>query len=70
MNFFPEPEEGGNYAAQALHIYEKYGLQSTIVPFPTNAFNAIPTVAAGKVMFGMASADEVLTAHASKASRS
>jgi len=62
MNFFPEPEEGGNYAAQALGIYKKYGLDSSIAAFPVNAINAISPVAAGKVQFGMAGADEVLTA--------
>lgn len=62
MNFFPQPEEGGHYAAVYLGIYKKYGLDAPIVPFPTTAINAIPYVAAGKVDFGMAEADEVLQA--------
>lgn len=62
MNFFPQPEEGGNYAAQSLGLYRKYGLDDTIAPFPSSAINAIPYVAAGKVVFGMAAADEVLSA--------
>lgn len=62
MNFFPEPEEGGEYAAQALGIYRKYGLDAPIVAFPTNALNSIPQVAAGRVTFGMAGGDEVLQA--------
>jgi NitT/TauT family transport system substrate-binding protein len=62
MNFFPEPEEGGEYAAVALGIYKKYGLDAPIVPFPSTAINAIPYVATGKAVFGMAGADEVLQA--------
>jgi NitT/TauT family transport system substrate-binding protein len=62
MNFFPQPEEGGHYAAVYLGIYKKFGLDAPIVPFPTTAINAIPYVAAGKVDFGMAEADEVLQA--------
>jgi NitT/TauT family transport system substrate-binding protein len=62
MNFFPEPEEGGEYAAVALGIYTKYGLDAPIVAFPSTAINAIPYVATGKVVFGMAGADEVLQA--------
>ena len=62
MNFFPQPEEGGEYAAVHLGIYKKYGLDAPIVPFPSNALNAIPQVAAGKVIFGMAEGDEVLQA--------
>jgi NitT/TauT family transport system substrate-binding protein len=62
MNFFPEPEEGGEYAAVALGIYKKHGLSAPIVAFPSSAINAIPYVATGKVDFGMAGADEVLQA--------
>jgi len=62
MNFFPEPEEGGEYAAVALGIYKKYGLDAPIASFPSTALNAIPYVASGKVVFGMAGADEVLQA--------
>lgn len=62
MNFFPQPEEGGHYAAVYLGIYKKYGLDAPIVPFPSTAINAIPYVAAGKVDFGMAEADELLQA--------
>lgn len=62
MNFFPEPEEGGEYAAVSLGIYKKYGLDAPIVAFPSTAINAVPYVATGKVVFGMAGADEVLQA--------
>jgi NitT/TauT family transport system substrate-binding protein len=62
MNFFPEPEEGGEYAAVSLGIYKKYGLDAPITAFPSTALNAIPYVATGKVTFGMAGADEVLQA--------
>jgi NitT/TauT family transport system substrate-binding protein len=62
MNFFPEPEEGGEYAAVALGIYKKYGIDAPIMAFPSTAINAIPYVATGKVVFGMAGADEVLQA--------
>lgn len=62
MNFFPEPEEGGEYAAVSQGIYKKYGLDAPIVAFPSTALNAIPYVASGRVVFGMAGADEVLQA--------
>ena len=62
MNFFPEPEEGGEYAAVSMGIYKQQGLDAPIVAFPSTALNAIPYVASGKVVFGMAGADEVLQA--------
>jgi NitT/TauT family transport system substrate-binding protein len=61
LNWVPEPEFGGIYAAQQTGAYDRYGLAVTIQPGGAGA----PTwqmVASGKVDFAVASADEVILA--------
>ena len=61
LNWVPEPEFGGIYAAQQSGAYDRYGLAVTIQPGGAGA----PTwqmVASGKVDFAVASADEVILA--------
>src|SRR4051794_1238674 len=66
LNWVPEPEFGGIYAAQQNGAYQKRNLDVTIKPGGAGA----PTwqqVASGKVDFGVASADEVVNARANGA---
>ncbi len=60
-NWFAEPEQGGQWEAQAKGDYAKLGLDMT-----TNQggpqVSSIPLVASGKYTFGMASADSILQA--------
>ncbi len=61
LNWVPEPEFGGIYAAQQAGIFKANGLDVQIMPGGAGA----PTwqmVGAGKVPFGIASADEVAIA--------
>ncbi len=61
LNWVPEPEFGGIYAAQQSGIFKANGLDVQIMPGGAGA----PTwqmVGAGKVPFGIASADEVAIA--------
>src|SRR5262245_1633085 len=66
LNWVPEPEFGGIYAAQQTGAYQKRNLDVAIKPGGAGA----PTwqqVAAGNVDFGVASADEVVNARANGA---
>src|SRR5690349_14025863 len=66
LNWVPEPEFGGIYAAKESGAYAKHNLDVTIKPGGAGA----PTwqqVASGKIQFGVASADEVVIARASGA---
>jgi NitT/TauT family transport system substrate-binding protein len=61
LNWVPEPEFGGIYAAQQSGAFNKYGLDATIQPGGAGA----PTwqmVASGQIDFAVASADEVVIA--------
>lgn len=61
LNWYPEAEHGGFYAAQVHGIYEKYGLEveirsggkTTLVP---------QELTLGRIQFGVANADDVLIA--------
>ena len=61
LNWYPEAEHGGFYAAQVHGIFEKYGLdveiqaggKTTVVP---------QSLSLGRVEFGVANADDVLIA--------
>src|SRR4029453_2026893 len=66
LNWVPEPEFGGIYAAREGGAFAKHGLDVDIKPGGAGA----PTwqqVASGKAEFGVASADEVVIARASDA---
>src|SRR5262245_39510341 len=61
LNWVPEPEFGGIYAAKQIGAFEKYGLDVDIAPGGAGT----PTwqlVATGKVDYAVASADEVIIA--------
>jgi NitT/TauT family transport system substrate-binding protein len=66
LNWVPEPEFGGIYAAQQNGAYQKRGLEVTIKPGGAGA----PTwqqVASARADFGVASADEIVNARANGA---
>lgn len=61
LNWVPEPEFGGFYAAQELGLYRKRGIDLKIVPGGVGT-PTIQMVAAKKVEFGISSAAEVIIA--------
>ncbi len=61
LNWYPEAEHGGFYAAQVHGIYEKYGLDVEIRPGGKTTVVAQELVL-GRVQFGVANADDVLMA--------
>ncbi len=61
INWFPEPEFGGIYAAQQEGIFKKHGLDVEILKGGPDV-PVVAMTAAGKVDFGVAAADEIITA--------
>lgn len=59
LNWVPEPEFGGIYAAEIIGAYTKYGLKVEILKGGPDV-PAVQMVASNKVEFGVASADEVI----------
>lgn len=59
LNWYPEAEHGGFYAAREHGIFEKYGLSVEIVPGGPNAPVAQELVT-GRVQFAIGNADDVL----------
>lgn len=66
LNWFPEAEHGGYYAALAEGFYEEQGLRVRILPGGPGA-PVLPQVASGRVAFGICSADTVLLGWAQEA---
>lgn len=66
LNWYPEPEFGGMYEAQASGGYAAANLEVDIVPGGPGT-PVIPQVAAGRATFGVSSADEVILSRASGA---
>lgn len=61
LNWYPEAEHGGFYAAKVAGIYEKYGLDVEIVP--GGKTTVVPQeLILGRVQFGVGNADDVLIA--------
>jgi NitT/TauT family transport system substrate-binding protein len=61
LNWYPEAEHGGFYAAQVLGIFEQYGLDVEIRPGGKTI--VVPQeLILGRVQFGVANADDVLVA--------
>jgi NitT/TauT family transport system substrate-binding protein len=61
LNWYPEAEHGGFYAAKVHGIFEKYGLDVEIQP--GGKTTVVPqTLTLGRVQFGIANADDVLVA--------
>lgn len=63
LNWFPEAEHGGFYAAEAAGLYKAKGLDLKILPGGPGA-PVLQQVATGRVDFGVSNADEVLIARA------
>ncbi|MDC0718843.1 ABC transporter substrate-binding protein [Nannocystis bainbridge] len=63
LNWFPEVEHGGYFAALVHGYYKEEGLDVEIVPGRPDA-PVLPQVAAGRVDFAVADASEVLLARA------
>lgn len=61
LNWVPEPEFGGFYAAKFQKVYEKYGLDVELIAGGASS-PTIQMVAAGKVNFAIASAGELMIA--------
>jgi NitT/TauT family transport system substrate-binding protein len=59
LNWKPEPQFGGFYAAETGGHYRKHGLEVEILPGGAGT-PVVQMVAAGKVDFGIVSADEVV----------
>ncbi|MDA0590963.1 MAG: ABC transporter substrate-binding protein [Planctomycetota bacterium] len=66
LNWFPEAEHGGFYAALVHGYYEEAGLAVEILPGGPNE-PVRQEVATGRVQFGISNADQILTARAEKA---
>jgi NitT/TauT family transport system substrate-binding protein len=60
LNWVPEPEFGGIYAAQRQGFYASHGLDVEILKGGPDV-PAVPMAAAGRVEFAVASADEVVS---------
>ena len=63
LNWKPEPEFGGFYAAEASGAYKKHGLEVEIMPGGSGT-PVVQMIAAGKVDFGIVSADEAVISQA------
>lgn len=61
LNWFAEPEHGGNFAALVKGFYKDAGLDMTLMPGGPQV-SSTQIVAAGKAEFGMANADDILVA--------
>ncbi len=59
LDWYPQPEHGGFFAAQLLGYYKAEGLEVTIVPLPLYA-SVAQQVASGKADFGLGSSDQIL----------
>jgi len=60
LNWLPEPEFGGIYAAELTGAFKKHNLEVTILKGGPDV-PAVQMTAVGKVTFGIAAADEVVT---------
>lgn len=66
LNWYPEAEHGGYYAALVHGFFEKAGLQVTIRPGGPGV-PVIQDVATGRVEFGVSNADQILVGRAREA---
>jgi len=63
MSWDPQPELGGQYAAEILGYYSQAGLNEDLLPYDSK-LDALKAVSDGKLSFVMAGADQLLTARA------
>ncbi|MDF2645752.1 MULTISPECIES: ABC transporter substrate-binding protein [unclassified Paenibacillus] len=61
LNWFAEPEHGGNFAASAKGYYKDAGFDMTLMPGGPQV-SSTQIVASGKAQFGMANGDDILVA--------
>tara|TARA_B100000029_G_scaffold379097_1_gene373921 strand:- start:128 stop:1150 length:1023 start_codon:yes stop_codon:yes gene_type:complete len=66
LNWFPEAEHGGFFAADVHEFYDSKGLDVEIRPGGPGT-QVVSQVATGRVMFGITNADRVLVGHAAGA---
>lgn len=66
LNWFPEAEHGGYYAAKEAGYYAQAGLDVEIIPGGPNV-PVIQSIARGENMFGIAVADQILLGRAQEA---
>jgi NitT/TauT family transport system substrate-binding protein len=59
VDWYPQPEQGGFFAAQLLGYYKAEGLDVTISPLPQYG-SVAQLVSTGKADFGLGSSDQVL----------
>ena len=59
LDWYPQPEHGGFFAAQMLGYYKAEGLDVTILPLPQYG-SVAQIVAAGKADFGLGASDQIL----------
>jgi NitT/TauT family transport system substrate-binding protein len=59
LDWYPQPEHGGFFAAQRLGYYKAEGLDVTILPLPQYG-SVAPIVASGQAEFGLGSSDQML----------
>jgi NitT/TauT family transport system substrate-binding protein len=59
LDWYPQPEHGGFFAAQLLGYYKAEGLDVTLLPLPQYG-SAAQLVASGRAAFGLGSSDAVL----------
>ena len=59
LDWYPQPEHGGFFAAQLLGFYKSEGLDVTLLPLPQYG-SAAQLVASGKAEFGLGSSDAIL----------
>jgi NitT/TauT family transport system substrate-binding protein len=59
LDWYPQPEQGGFFAAQLLGYYKAAGLDVTILPLPQYG-SAAQIVATGKADMGLGSSDQIL----------
>jgi len=59
LDWYPQPEHGGFFAAQLLGYYKAEGLDVTILPLPQYGSSA-QLVAGGQVDIGLGSSDQIL----------
>jgi len=58
LDWYPQPEQGGFFAAQLLGYYKSEGLDVTILPLPQYG-SVAQLVSTGKADFGLASSDQI-----------
>jgi NitT/TauT family transport system substrate-binding protein len=59
LDWYPQPEQGGFFAAQLMGYYKAEGLDVTILPLPQYG-SVAQQVVGGKADFGLGSSDQVL----------